>query len=404
MRPYDEVVGQGVVAISTGPLPTENAEEDFDFDLDTWYEVIVYAQRSTSSPFPTATVGVTWQSEGGGPLHSLGADWTTNGVPITSLPNFADLEFEARGSGDGGLTVDIAELDIFDVNRCTVFNQAHCGFSDTFNRTVTNGWGATDSGLSWEVTPEDAYVANGEAHVHVDQNSSGIVRPNALSPVDVTVFARTENATGGDVFYLAVEYLAASVGEVNLAANGVLSIFTSEDSTQTTLGFGSETPFGLRFVRSTPTTIDAYCWESSGAQPSTPTLTLTNPSPLPDSIDGIAVGGSSELTQQFEVYVNSVTLPADDQCGDCYEGVPTSPGVPSSPGGFGCETPQRLSGVNFATSEPYQPGTTRVFRGGMLQHLTVDYTESNPGTGQITFTTPVDDDPVTVCYNQAVMG
>lgn len=40
----------------------------------------------------------------------------------------------------------------------------------------------------------------------------------------------------------------------------------------------------------------------------------------------------------------------------------------------------------FTVSEAYTPGTTMVFLDGLLQERGVDYTESSPEDGEITFT------------------
>ncbi|GGC16493.1 LamG-like jellyroll fold domain-containing protein [Cellulomonas carbonis] len=178
--------------------------------------------------------------------------------------------------------------------------------TDTFSRTVTNGWGPAEVGGAWTTQgPADRFsVSSGAGRIRVPSAGTGggavLGAVSATSATTTAVLSLDRLPAGGTAF---VSVAGRRVGtaelraKVRVAANGSLLLYLvrTASGAETTLAStavpgvltaGEALTVRLELVGTSPTTLRATAWEAGTAPPTTPQLTAT------DTATGLQQAGS----------------------------------------------------------------------------------------------------------------
>jgi hypothetical protein len=163
--------------------------------------------------------------------------------------------------------------------------------TDTYTRTVNNGWGTADTGGAWSLsgTASNFQVANGVGTMN--QTAAGVGQSARLlattaTSADVTVSVRASKGGTGSGEYARVIGRRTSAndeyrGRVRFAANGAVYAMVTKlagSSSETAVGaevlvggltYSAATTYRMRVVvtGSNPTTIMVKIWNASASQP-----------------------------------------------------------------------------------------------------------------------------------------
>ncbi len=175
--------------------------------------------------------------------------------------------------------------------------------TDTFARSVSNGWGTADSGATWSGSGQASRWSVGQGRGTYTMDSPGVGGSSTLnvSAADVqgSVDLSTDKLVSGGGLHTYVATRATSAGEYRISprlnADGTVSIAASR------FAAGTDSPLGNRVTvpaltyragavlhldfevtGSTPTIVRATMWQDGTARPSTPTL---------EQVDASGLGG-----------------------------------------------------------------------------------------------------------------
>lgn len=175
--------------------------------------------------------------------------------------------------------------------------------ADTFNRTISNGWGSADVGGSWAVsgTAANFAVAPGAATMRLATPNDGARNVNlsgvSAADVDVTTTVALDKLAsgGGTTVYLVARRASATQqyrARVRVNASGVVIVALTKldgSATETVIGSqvtvsgltyapGSDLKIRLRVAGGAPTSLSAKVWAGSGSEPGGWTVTGTDAS------------------------------------------------------------------------------------------------------------------------------
>lgn len=304
--------------------------------------------------------------------------------------------------------IEIDNLDITDVNRCTEYR------FDNFNRTGTGGWGTSDSGAAW------TYVAgtlstNGTFGRSTSLTDEGIT--HIESPVwrETTGFEMTMrfafsqsiplNGAANDIYIfnpvsghsVGIELAIGSDGEGTAAYIEVFRYtgsFTRDRGVFSTWESGAwyqlrwENRDGLSRLK---------VWKESSGEPGVWGVSRA----IGPTDDAITQGATSELWVELEARhapwsIDYIDFDYDTK--PCYLGGPVPTGSTSTSATHFCED---LAADGIATvytlERSYAAGTTEVYDDGFRIAYGVDYTETSAVDGTITFAS-APSGTVRVCY------
>jgi hypothetical protein len=203
--------------------------------------------------------------------------------------------------------------------------------SDTFTRSLSGGWGSTDTGRAWTVgsgSTADFSVSTGAGRISLGTVNAERVISLPVSPDDVDVaatFTTSAAASGASVNgYLIARHSASYRYLARLAfqVGGALGVgierttstgFASTGVQATGVTYSANTGYRMR-MEVAGTTIRARAWLASGAEPSTWHATMTD-----DSLAGAGNVGVRAILTSGNTNTLPVTLSVDDL-------VVTSPG------------------------------------------------------------------------------
>jgi len=176
---------------------------------------------------------------------------------------------------------------------------------DTFQRTVSSGWGTADTGGGWTVagTSTSYTVASGTGRIADPAGSTKTATLGSVSSsrTDTTVSFTSDSApTGGGLFVSAIGRQVGSAtyeGRVLLSANGTvqMQILANGNALQATTVSGlTYTPgqqlsVRVQTVGASPTTVNAKVWASTQPEPASWQATAS------DSASGLQSAGSVGL-------------------------------------------------------------------------------------------------------------
>jgi hypothetical protein len=191
--------------------------------------------------------------------------------------------------------------------------------TDTFTRSVTDGWGTSDAGIAWGYLGNyrGTDVANGEGHISVDGNTFATLITSVSSGfVDMVVSMRMVNGTTGQVFFAADSASTDSFG-LSLALNGSLTLEGPVQTNSYNIGITPDEQFFARIIVTSATSFDAYVWRIADTEPTTPTLSLVDMSANFTGLSSVYIGGSGGYYgnyAKFDVYVDSLDIAGVNAC------------------------------------------------------------------------------------------
>jgi hypothetical protein len=211
-----------------------------------------------------------------------------------------------------------------------------CGTTDTFTRTVAGGWGISDSGIVWDMSPYNwgtagAQSVNGSQGVmYADPWVDGyamasLPAPLWPPPLDLTFFGvyfETDlwDATGPDFQLYFTEY-GSPVG-VYVKSNGLVTL-EGDDYISEALGFPLDTDHKVDIrltIDAGYTVANMYVWQSGTTQPSTPTVTVA---PVAGPFFGHPWNGLENLILLLQtqdavtpvtLYIDGISIAGVDRC------------------------------------------------------------------------------------------
>jgi len=187
-----------------------------------------------------------------------------------------------------------------------------CGITDTFDRTVSGGWGTSDAGISWDSPYPGGDVSSGVGSV--SQVGTGNARKALLlSNILTNVFVSgwTTGITAGSEAFFVVFDNDADVG-FEFYGDGTVILYGNAATTTTSVGFTPSSPFNSRIVVTSDTTWDLYLWLVGDPEPGTPTATLTDGTGGFLSIStSLSIGA---FGTGFTFFVDSVDIDGVDRC------------------------------------------------------------------------------------------
>ncbi|HYO42303.1 MAG TPA: putative Ig domain-containing protein, partial [Candidatus Limnocylindrales bacterium] len=169
--------------------------------------------------------------------------------------------------------------------------------TDTFSRTVTNGWATADRGGVWSVSTLPAFNVNGSmGTVDVKRTQTRWANLTAVSARDVDLRATlgfSVNPTGGNVFqYLVARQVASGTeyrAKMRVAAGGAVYVQLMSAASNVETAVGSEvlvsgitataaTPIKARLMVTgvSPTTLQLKVWSASQPEPGAWLLTQSS--------------------------------------------------------------------------------------------------------------------------------
>jgi hypothetical protein len=222
-------------------------------------------------------------------------------TPVGQLIGSASVDVGMAGSG---IALPSASGQIF--GQATVNVVGDCGITDTFTRTVSNGWGTCDAGIAWQ----NLISSGTSAGFNVD-GSQGIIGEDRgyelisnlpISSHPATLDASIDLHLNRDLFVHSPspsEYIdiAPGYGDIsgppvmlNVINFGGSQLFSLLDG----MGGGVNAvpsidltqPFRVRFVWSSGNNMNIYVWQLTDVEPSTPLLSAPIASTfVPDRYD-----------------------------------------------------------------------------------------------------------------------
>jgi len=305
----------------------------------------------------------------------------------------------------------------FDANRCDAVQ------FDTFSRSVSNGWGTSDSGSVWVRSPsvDGLHSVNGSGNItYTATNSTAWVTASDGPWSDDTFTMRTSfKVSAVTAAWCTLIYSFISAG----SADGGQLTFIPSSTSPTIDGFSANmflsgpgfssagykvktdwvanTRYEVRLER-TLTSARARIWPSGTAEPSTWDIEATG--------NGWAslAGASTHLVTWTNGWDNTnlTTTPRtvsvdyiefDYNGKPCYIGGPTSTPTFVDP----CEVlSTNGSQTTFTTTRSYQHGTLKVFLNGLFLYPGVNWYEMSPVDGTFRMVTaPGVSDVLRVCYD-----
>jgi hypothetical protein len=202
--------------------------------------------------------------------------------------------------------------------------------ADTFERTVTNGWGSAGTGGAWSIlgTSSRYGVSGGTGnHILTTGGSTGETMLSAVSGTDVdlrTTVAWSRTAAQGTLYGTAVVRRQANGNDYRLkavvAANGSVQLVLARRVGGAETVLRTATVAGLTQTANTPyrmavrattvggtTTLSGKLWPVAAAEPGAWTVTVT------DTTAGLQSGGSVGLNSYMSSSAAApVTLRIDD--------------------------------------------------------------------------------------------
>jgi hypothetical protein len=251
--------------------------------------------------------------------NSLRASFFPNGDLSRSMRESGQRTAAFYAFGDALKSLQFLDLSFNPATSTVHASGKPVGVYDTFTRSVSGGWGTTDSGLTWTTSGGNStdFSVSGSQGL-MAANSINVSRwasvPTGQADFDVTAsFATDKLATGGSQFcslagrYTDTDncYLARLEFTTTQAIN--LTIRKRVGGTETLIGstiatgltHAAGTRFSVRF-RGSGTSLMAKAWLTSGSEPSSWTETVTDTS----LTSGNRVGARSILSTS-----NTNTLP-----------------------------------------------------------------------------------------------
>jgi PKD repeat protein len=183
--------------------------------------------------------------------------------------------------------------------------------SDTFTRTTTGGWGAADVGGPWATSPPSAMAVNGTQGtmaLTAGLGASAYVGSVSTSDTDLATSLTTDKPTTGSGVYVSLvgrrvagtgDYRAKAritpTGTVSLtleraSGTGAETMLTSETSVPgLTATPGTPVRVRVQVTGTSPTTLRARAWAASSVEPTTWTVTTTDPTAALQSTGSVGV-------------------------------------------------------------------------------------------------------------------
>lgn len=165
--------------------------------------------------------------------------------------------------------------------------------ADTFDRSVSGGWGAADVGGAWAVTGGSAAslsVQNGQGRASLARSQTRIMTLPGVTTdtVDITVDLAAAQASTGGASHSTV--IARQVGNthygliVRFEAAGVLRLYLVRDNTAlgtrvTTWSPGQPITVRIAATGTSPTQLTAKAWPTGTPEPATWQMTATDNTP-----------------------------------------------------------------------------------------------------------------------------
>ena len=199
---------------------------------------------------------------------------------------------------------------------------------DGFDRTVSKGWGSADVGGSWTLSGSSSLFAvdNGTATIALNAAASGpSARLSGVASTDTDLqvdFSFDKAPTGGGQFAKTVVRGDTSngyVAKVWMSSTGKMTLYVTKIISGTETDLASKVISGMTFapgqsysVRvqawgTTPTTVRAKLWATSGSEPSAWAVTGTDATASLQSAGGIAVRGYLSGSATSAPVIMSVT-------------------------------------------------------------------------------------------------
>lgn len=147
-----------------------------------------------------------------------------------------------------------------------------CGITDTFTRTVSNGWGTADSGLIWSGTGTSQFSVGGAAAaiaLTAPGGNAGFANLYGQAVTDVTVIAQVTSDDGSPSSGRAVVLGADSDSDgiwLALRTDGVLDMSTYNNSASASTSVDPYSPFKLRF-KIDGANVKGKVWQASVSEP-----------------------------------------------------------------------------------------------------------------------------------------
>ena len=261
---------------------------------------LVVAFDGTASTDPDGTVASYSWDFGDGPVAGTGA--TTSHTYAAAGAYQVKLTVTDNGGATNSLTKTVT---------VTAAPPANVVASDTFARTVANGWGTADFGGVWSVDPgslSSYSVANGSASVvnQPGRQPNASLNSVASTATDTTVSYSLNNLPGGGGMYVSV--VGRQVGSSNdyqakiaMYPSGAMSlmlsrylggaetILTGTDLTGLKYVAGAKVDVRLLVSGTNPTTVSAKVWLDGTPQPTAWTVTSSDSSAALQAPGGVGV-------------------------------------------------------------------------------------------------------------------
>jgi PKD repeat protein len=183
--------------------------------------------------------------------------------------------------------------------------------SDTFGRTVTNGWGSADQGGSWALTGDATAFSVGSGVGTMNLAAAGATRTATLSGVSTTqgdtvvtlspqklasgpgayvnIIGRSVAGTGSYRAQLTLKNTGSVALSLSKADGGSTTLVASKTVAGLTYAAGDSLSFRFRVTGSAPTTLQARVWRTGTTEPTTWQATTT------DNTAGLQAPGSVGL-------------------------------------------------------------------------------------------------------------
>ena len=271
------------------------------------YELSGVNQPPTAT-FTTSTSGLTASVNGGGssdPDGTISSYAWAFGDGGTAAGATASHAYAMAGTHTVTLTVSDNRGAKASTTRQVTVSPPPLA-SDTFDRTVTGGWGSADVGGAWSTTSVSAFsVANGAGNVVMAAGSGGSAYLTAVSgrSVDLVTVLRYDKAATGTISTSVVarragtsDYrvkVSATASSTKLALVRTVSGASTVLASQVVPGLviRPTTEINLRFqaVGSGTTTLRTRLWVSGTTEPTTWALSATDTTTLLQSAGAIGV-------------------------------------------------------------------------------------------------------------------
>lgn len=281
--------------------------------------------------------------------------------------------------------------------------------TDTFARTVSAGWGTSDSGAAWTAIAGGTQMAvNGSeavnSHTSAERNIAGTLGMTPATDIDVTTVWSLDQIPSGGVAgprlfaryvdasndYHARILAAAGTGAITVGLyRGDAAVITAPVSSGVSLGAGTKVHSRVQAIGTAPTTLKAKVWLEGTAEPdwqvvgTDATAALQAPA-IPGIRVGLAGGTAVPLTSRIHSFVVTDGSTSDPAAGRIGTHISTSPAHDSLTIGV-----DLLSGTSLAVV---------LHAAGVERHREIVTPDTDSGWGNAVFTGLEPDTEYTVTF------